>query len=91
MSMALRTIGQHRSGRRLGLGGLGIQHGMPTISKIGSGSRLFGLRYLAGCRVTLQLELVDLSFRIRDRGLGVKPCKADFERGKRNAIDDHGF
>jgi hypothetical protein len=55
------------------------------------GSRLFRLRYLAGCRISLQPELVDLSFRIRDCGLGVEPCKADFERRKRNAIDDHGF
>jgi hypothetical protein len=55
------------------------------------GGRLFGPRYLAGCRVSLQLELVDLGFRIRDRGLGVEPCKADLERRKRNVIDDHGF
>src|SRR6266403_1559797 len=54
------------------------------------GCRLFRLRYLAGCRVALQLELVDLGLRVRDGGLGVVPGKADFERGKRNAIDDHG-
>src|SRR5260370_7008326 len=55
------------------------------------GCRLLRLRYLAGCRVALQPELVDLGLRVRDRGLGVVPCKADLERGKRNAIDDHGF
>jgi hypothetical protein len=45
---------------------------------------------MAGCHVALQPELVDLGFCIRDRGLGVEPCKADFERRKRNAIDDNG-
>ena len=55
------------------------------------GSRPFGPRYLAGRRVALQLELVDLGFGIRDGGLGVEPCKADLERRKRNVIDDHGF
>src|SRR5258706_16024538 len=53
------------------------------------GSRLF-LRYLAECRVALQPELVDLGFRVRDGGLGVVPCKANFEGRKRNAVDDHG-
>src|SRR5258705_5214901 len=55
------------------------------------GSRLFRLRYLPGCHVPLQLELIDLGFGVRDCGLGVKPCKSDFKRRKRNAIDDHGI
>src|SRR6266404_5372364 len=60
------------------------------INKYGLGGRLF-LRYLAECRVALQPELVDLGFRVRDGGLGVVPCKADFEGRKRNAVDGHGF
>src|SRR5436305_1356493 len=57
----------------------------------GSGGYLFGLRRLSGCRVSFQLKLVDLADRIGDGGFGIRPRKADFERRKQDAIDNHGF
>jgi hypothetical protein len=42
------------------------------------------------CRVSPQLQPLDLSFGIRDGGSGVGPGEADFERGKRYPVDDDG-
>src|ERR1700737_890077 len=61
---------------------------MQAPFQIGLSSRLLRVRHLPGCRVSPELELVDLSFRIRDCGIGIRPCKADFEGRKRNAVDD---
>jgi hypothetical protein len=33
-------------------------------------------------------DVVDLRLRIRDRGVGIGPCEADFKRRKQDTIDD---
>jgi hypothetical protein len=57
---------------------------------VGSSCGSLPLRHLV-CRVSPELEPLDLNFGIRDGGSGISPCEADFERGKRNPVDDDGL
>jgi hypothetical protein len=67
--------------------GVAVQKFLALPIKLG-GNPQFRLRHLSGGCVSLELEAVDLGFRIGDRSIGIGPCEADFERGKQNAVDD---
>jgi hypothetical protein len=67
--------------------------GSAMVSVMGSGhlqttSSRRPFRWRLNRRVSFELESVDLDFRIRDGGIGIGPCEADFERRKRHAVDD---
>jgi hypothetical protein len=59
-----------------------------NASTLGRGSLL--LRHLVR-HVSLEPQPLDLILRIRDGVVGIMPCEADFERGKRNPVDDEGL
>jgi hypothetical protein len=48
------------------------------------------MRQLGG-GVSMQVETVDLSFCIGDRGLRIRPCETDFQRRKQYAVNDDGL
>ena len=79
---AERTIGQRCGGSQRNRIGLGFGHDDALILQIRltGGGLQFGFRHRAG--VALELELVDLSPRIRDCRIGIRPGEADFERRK---------
>ena len=61
-----------------GIGRLSRLDMMQARFQISSRRRLFAARQLGG-RVSIEIEAVDLSLRVGDRGLGIRPCEADFQ------------
>jgi hypothetical protein len=64
-----------------------LQHGGVPLRRSGGGAAVGRRRWR---RRISPPELVDVGYRVRDRGFGIGPGHSEFQDGKNHAIDDDG-